>query len=77
MDDLGDGVRARGRPVGADPGPGAGAGDEDPQSVSVPSPASLPELQAATGSWQVRLPRRYPPPEGVEVAVDVDPISML
>ena len=76
MDDLAMAFRRRGGSVGADPGPGAGAGHEDPQSLSVPSSASLPELEAAQAvGW--RHTARYPPPEGVEVAVDVDPISML
>ena len=38
---------AGGRPVGAHPRPGPGPDPQDPQPLSVPSPASLPELEAA------------------------------
>jgi primosomal protein N' (replication factor Y) len=76
MDGLGDGLRAEAdasvRILGPAPAPVTRIRNLYRFHLQLRCPNSKP-LQTLASA----IGRRYSPPEGVEVAVDVDPISML
>ena len=58
------------------PRPGPGAGREDQEPLPLPPPAPRPDAPPAPGRPAGR-PAGHPDAAGVELAVDVDPMSML
>ena len=76
MNELAAALRVGGRPVGPHPRTGPGPDPQDPQPLSVPPPAPLPN----SGRFRLlanTVPSQHPAPHGIELAIDVDPITML